>query len=112
MFATVSVQLSAHGVHHTAKQCHQKIMKMKQDYNRIKDHNNQSRADQTAKQVSGTCLIDQLVDQGLGCRASGNNYLQHRQLHFSSLSYCNTLLNLSTALKLLRVIVFFVLFFL
>lgn len=43
IFACISSQLTALGIHHTAKQCCEKIKKLKQDYKKLKDHNNQSR---------------------------------------------------------------------
>nr|XP_021328144.1 uncharacterized protein LOC563780 isoform X1 [Danio rerio]XP_021335461.1 uncharacterized protein LOC563780 isoform X1 [Danio rerio] len=42
IFACISAQLAALGINHTAKQCREKIKKLKQDYKRIKDYNNQS----------------------------------------------------------------------
>ena len=45
IFANISLQLATLGIHHTAKQCREKIKKLKQDYKKIKDHNNQSGSD-------------------------------------------------------------------
>ncbi|XP_057680608.1 uncharacterized protein LOC130908813 [Corythoichthys intestinalis] len=45
IFAEISAQLEKAGVYHSAKQCREKMKKLKQDYKKIKDHNNQSGAD-------------------------------------------------------------------
>ncbi|KAM9323392.1 uncharacterized protein KZ484_021493 isoform 2-T2 [Pholidichthys leucotaenia] len=42
VFAEISSELSSMGIYHTAKQCRDKLKKLKQDYKRIKDYNNQS----------------------------------------------------------------------
>ncbi|XP_057709641.1 uncharacterized protein LOC130927690 [Corythoichthys intestinalis] len=44
IFAEISAQLEKAGVYHSAKQCREKMKKLKQDYKKIKDHNNQSGA--------------------------------------------------------------------
>lgn len=41
IFTTISEQLAASGIHHSPKQCREKIKKLKQDYKKIKDYNNQ-----------------------------------------------------------------------
>lgn len=45
VFASIASQLAALGIQHTVKQRRDKIKKLKQDYKRIKDHNNQNGAD-------------------------------------------------------------------
>lgn len=45
IFSCISAQLAELGITHTAKQCREKIKKLKQDYKRIRDHNNQSGSD-------------------------------------------------------------------
>ncbi len=62
VFASIASQLAALGIQHTAKQCHDKIKKLKQDYKRIKDHNNQSGADRKSSKWY------QLLDSILGHR--------------------------------------------
>ena len=37
IFADISSQLAKVGIHHSAKQCREKMKKMKQDYKKIKD---------------------------------------------------------------------------
>ena len=44
IFGKVAGELAHIGVYHTAKQCREKIKKLKQDYKKIKDHNNRSGA--------------------------------------------------------------------
>ncbi|XP_034718799.1 uncharacterized protein LOC117938369 isoform X3 [Etheostoma cragini] len=41
IFGKISSDLAQMGVHHTVKQCREKVKKLKQDYKKIKDHNNQ-----------------------------------------------------------------------
>lgn len=45
IFASISLQLASFGFNRTAKQCRDKIKKLKQDYKKIKDHNNKSGSD-------------------------------------------------------------------
>ena len=42
MYDCISVKLAAMGIVHSAKSCRDKIKKLKQDYKKIKDHNNKS----------------------------------------------------------------------
>ncbi|XP_065120436.2 uncharacterized protein [Paramisgurnus dabryanus] len=42
IYENIAVQLLHLGIHHTSKQCREKIKKLKQDYRKIKEHNNQS----------------------------------------------------------------------
>ncbi|XP_057688419.1 uncharacterized protein LOC130913658 [Corythoichthys intestinalis] len=44
IFAKISSHLEKAGIYHSGKQCREKIKKLKQDYKRIKNHNNQSGA--------------------------------------------------------------------
>ena len=44
IFGKISSELAQMGVYHTVKQCREKVKKLKQDYKKIKDHNNQSGA--------------------------------------------------------------------
>lgn len=46
IFAKISTLLADSGIYHTTKQCREKIKKLKQDYKKIKDHNNHSGANQ------------------------------------------------------------------
>ncbi|XP_032360897.1 uncharacterized protein LOC116672973 isoform X2 [Etheostoma spectabile] len=41
IFGKISIELAQMGVYHTVKQCREKVKKLKQDYKKIKDHNNQ-----------------------------------------------------------------------
>ncbi|KAK7922029.1 hypothetical protein WMY93_008931 [Mugilogobius chulae] len=45
IFDRISKELEIFGVHHTPKQCREKVKKLKQDYKKIKDYNNQSGAE-------------------------------------------------------------------
>ncbi|XP_051990174.1 uncharacterized protein LOC127649210 [Xyrauchen texanus] len=45
VYANISAQLCVTGIHHTVKQCREKLKKLKQDYKKIKDHNNQIGSD-------------------------------------------------------------------
>ncbi|TRY65788.1 hypothetical protein DNTS_014257, partial [Danionella cerebrum] len=60
IFACISAQLAALGINHTAKQCREKIKKLKQDYKRIKDYNNKSGS------VRKTSKWYKLLDSTLG----------------------------------------------
>ncbi|XP_031169261.1 uncharacterized protein LOC116060041 isoform X4 [Sander lucioperca] len=44
IFGKISSELAQMGIYHTVKQCREKVKKLKQDYKKIKDHNNQSGA--------------------------------------------------------------------
>ena len=44
MYLAISEHLDLLGIHHTAKQCREKLKKLKQDYKKLKDHNNRSGA--------------------------------------------------------------------
>ncbi|XP_039647548.1 uncharacterized protein LOC120553322 isoform X2 [Perca fluviatilis] len=44
IFGKISSELAQMGVYHTVKQCREKVKKLKQDYKKIKDHNNQGGA--------------------------------------------------------------------
>ncbi len=46
VYSNISAQLLQVGVHHSAKQCREKLKKLKQDYKKIKDHNSQNSSDQ------------------------------------------------------------------
>ncbi|XP_034024409.1 zinc finger and SCAN domain-containing protein 29-like [Thalassophryne amazonica] len=45
VYQKISKRLSELGINHNAKQCREKIKKMKQDYKKVKDHNNRSGSD-------------------------------------------------------------------
>ncbi|XP_055015552.1 zinc finger protein with KRAB and SCAN domains 2 isoform X2 [Boleophthalmus pectinirostris] len=45
IFERISEELENFGVHHTPKQCREKVKKLKQDYKKIKDYNNLSGAE-------------------------------------------------------------------
>ncbi|XP_033829628.1 zinc finger protein with KRAB and SCAN domains 2-like [Periophthalmus magnuspinnatus] len=45
IFEKISKELENFGVHHTPKQCREKVKKLKQDYKKIKDYNNLSGAE-------------------------------------------------------------------
>uniref|UniRef100_A0A671M4E7 Myb/SANT-like DNA-binding domain-containing protein n=1 Tax=Sinocyclocheilus anshuiensis TaxID=1608454 RepID=A0A671M4E7_9TELE len=46
VYSNISAQLLLVGIHHSAKQCREKLKKLKQDYKKIKEHNNLNNSDQ------------------------------------------------------------------
>ncbi|KAL7392231.1 hypothetical protein ABVT39_021665 [Epinephelus coioides] len=44
IYQDISAHLDSLDIHHTAKQCREKLKKLKQDYKKLKDHNNRSGA--------------------------------------------------------------------
>ncbi|KAF4107024.1 uncharacterized protein LOC131551561 [Onychostoma macrolepis] len=46
VYSNISAQLLQVGIHHSAKQCQEKLKKLKQDYKKIKDHNSLNSSDQ------------------------------------------------------------------
>ena len=59
MYECISQKLAAIGIVHSAKSCRDKIKKLKQDYKKIKDHNNKT----------GNGRKDQQVVRSFGCSA-------------------------------------------
>ncbi|XP_028426640.1 uncharacterized protein LOC114550216 isoform X2 [Perca flavescens] len=68
IFGKISSELAQMGVYHTVKQCREKVKKLKQDYKKIKDHNNQCGANRKTSKWYAT------LDSILGHRPaySGN----------------------------------------
>ncbi|XP_078099344.1 uncharacterized protein LOC144512450 [Sander vitreus] len=54
IFGKISSELAQMGVYHTVKQCREKVKKLKQDYKKIKDHNNQSGANRKSSKWYAT----------------------------------------------------------
>ncbi|XP_072288362.1 zinc finger and SCAN domain-containing protein 29-like [Eucyclogobius newberryi] len=76
IFDSISKELEHFGVHHTPKQCREKVKKLKQDYKKIKDYNNQSGAEiKTGKWYD---ILDSILGQhpfysGTGAPTSENS---------------------------------------
>lgn len=59
IFGNISSQLAMLDIHHTPKQCREKIKKLKQDYKKIKDHNEQNGSDR--KSSKWFDLLDRIL---------------------------------------------------
>ncbi|XP_072292312.1 uncharacterized protein [Eucyclogobius newberryi] len=76
IFDSISKELEHFGVHHTPKQCREKIKKLKQDYKKIKDYNNLNGAEiKTGKWYD---ILDSILGQhpfysGTGAPTSENS---------------------------------------
>lgn len=69
IFSCISAQLAGLGINHTAKQCREKIKKLKQDYKRIKEHNNQSGSER--KKSKWYDLLDEILNRRTACVSDG-----------------------------------------
>ncbi|RXN22497.1 zinc finger and SCAN domain-containing 29-like protein [Labeo rohita] len=60
VYNNISVRLLQVGIHHSAKQCREKLKKLKQDYKKIKDNNNLNGSDQRTGKwyVSMDAILD------------------------------------------------------